>query len=192
MVEGLLNSDCVSEQFNFGCVFCATGREDNVAGYIRQRYPQIEALPVAQMKHNSSNGKRSHTRHIMLRGYIFLRTKESILPIEFTRIPGVLRILCEEGREWWLNHENRAFAMWVYNCGGLIEISNAYIEGETMRIVDGPIREKQGSILKVDKRNRNCLVDLRFNDTSLRVWMAFEYINPASSVRNLRLTKPHL
>lgn len=177
MLERSQLTDYSREQFNFGCVFCAVGREDNIAGYIRQRHPQIETLPVAQMKHRSLNGQRSHTRHIMLPGYIFLRTKESVLPMELTRIPGVLRILCEEDRDWQLKRENRAFAKWVYDCCGLIEVANAYVEDEKVCIVDGPLREQQGNILKVDKRNRNCLVELRFNDTSFRVWIAFDYIN---------------
>lgn len=176
MAERLRLLGSVCKQFEYGCMFCETGREDAVAAYINHRYPQIEALPVAQMKHKSQNGQRSYVRHIMLPGYIFFKTRESMLPLELTRIPGVFRVLYAEGREWQLKHENRAFAKWVYDCSGLIDVSKVYVEGEAVRIVDGPLRDIQGNILKVDKRNRNCLVGLRFNDNLFRVWMAFDYI----------------
>jgi transcriptional antiterminator NusG len=170
-----LAGEC-GKQINYGCLFCVTGREDDVAGYISQQYPHIMALPAAQMKHKSENGRRSHTRHIMLPGYIFLRTEELVMPIGLMRTPGVLRLLYEEDQEWQLRYENLAFAKWVYDCDGLVEISKAYAEGETVRIAEGPLKEKQGSIVKVDKRNRNCLVALRFNGTVFRVWLAFDYI----------------
>jgi transcription antitermination factor NusG len=165
------------DRFNYGCVFCTTGREDDVAGYIRQQFSHIMALPAAQMKHKSVNGRKMHERCIMLPGYVFLRTESSILPIELYRTPGVLKILCEEERDWPLTTANRRFASWVYDNNGLIDISVAYRDGQVVRIVEGPLRTQRGNIIRIDKRNRNCLVKLSFNAAAINVWLAFDYLS---------------
>ena len=72
--------DFASDRDHYGCIFCTTGREDDIAGYIRQQFPEIMALSAAQMKHKSVNGKRFHERCIMLPGYIFIRTSVDALP----------------------------------------------------------------------------------------------------------------
>jgi transcription antitermination factor NusG len=165
------------DRYNYGCVFCTTGREDAVAGYITQQFGHIMALPAAQIKHKSANGKKSCERCIMLPGYIFLKTEASVLPIALTRTPGVLKVLCEEDRAWRLRNANRSFAAWVYENKGLIDMSKAYREGQTVRIVEGPLRSQQGNIVKIDKRNRNCLVSLSFNSNVIYAWLAFEYVD---------------
>jgi len=175
-------SSGTEDRYNYGCVFCTTGREDAVAGYIRQQFEHIMALPAAQMKHKSVNGKKTHERCIMLPGYIFLRTEASILPITLTRTPGVLKVLYEEDRAWALRNANRSFVTWIYENKGLLDISKIYREGERVRIVEGPLRSQQGNIIRIDKRTRNCLLSLTFNSNVIYTWLAFEYIDRCTQI----------
>lgn len=167
----------IEARYNYGCVFCTTGREDDVARYIRQQFGHIMALPAAQMKHKSLNGKKTHERCIMLPGYIFLRTEANVLPVNLIRTPGVIKILCEEDRAWHLRNENRSFATWVYEYKGLLEVSKAYREGQSVRIVEGPLSSREGNIVKIDRRNRNCLLSLAFHSNFIYAWLPFEYVD---------------
>ena len=176
MDDGLMR-----EPENFGCLFCRTGHEDATADDIRRQFPDILALSAAQMKHKSVQGKRFHERCIMLPGYVFLKTSRDTLPVSLYRLPGVLRLLYEEERFWTLRNENKEFAAWICANNGLIDISKAYSVGQSVRIVDGPLKERQGSILKVDKRNRNCYIALKFNACVFQVWLAFDYIMDEAS-----------
>ena len=59
-------------------------------------------------------------------------------------------------------------ALWMFR--------GAYSVGQTIRILEGPLKEQQGNIVKVDKRNRNCLISLEFIDNVFKVWLAFDLI----------------
>jgi transcription antitermination factor NusG len=176
-MDGASANEARGEEYRYGCVFCATGREDDIAADIGRRYPGIETLPVAQMKHRSVNGRRFRERQIMLPGYIFIRTKEDTLPLFLCRTHGVLKILCEDEHKWELSGANQRFSVWVFENRGLLDVSKLFRQGQTIIISDGPLREMRGNIERIDKRNRNCLIRLCFNESVFRVWLPFEYVD---------------
>ena len=67
------------------------------------------------------------------------------------------------------------YSEWVLKQDGLIGVSKAVKVNERVKIVDGPLAEFEGYIVKYSKRNRNCLVEVNFMNQTIRTWLPFEW-----------------
>jgi transcription antitermination factor NusG len=50
------------------------------------------------------------------------------------------------------------------------------MEGERVRIASGPLKDLEGYIVRIDKRNRSGQVMLMFNNRTVKVWLGYEMI----------------
>ena len=71
--------------------------------------------------------------------------------------------------------DDLAYARWVLKQNGLIGMSKAVKVNERVRIIDGPLAEMEGHIVKYSKRNRNCLVEVEFMNRKVEAWLPFEW-----------------
>lgn len=171
-------NDELAADLEYGCVFCKTGLESIVAHTLNQKYEALKALAVSQLKHKSTNGIKTVHEQILLPGYILFRAYEENLPIfDFQNVQGVIRVMRNTSGDWRLDHNDRAFADWVFCQGGLIGMSTVYDVGDRVRIYSGPLKDYEGSIIKIDRRNRNGLVEIQFGRKILRIWLAFEMLD---------------
>ena len=47
------------DQMAYGCLFCMTGREEQVAARIRDGYPAYRAVSLRKMRYRTSHGQRT-------------------------------------------------------------------------------------------------------------------------------------
>jgi transcription antitermination factor NusG len=80
-----------------------------------------------------------------------------------------------------LSGDDERYARWVFSQNGLIAMSEACLEGDRVRIVRGPLKDLEGQILKIDKRNRNGQVMLTFNNRIVKAWLGFEFVEKERS-----------
>ena len=79
--------------WRYGCLFCRTGAETTLAGYIHQTITNVEAVAPTRTRRKTVAGKAIEDQVQLLPGYIFFRT-ESDEPIpRLTRITNVLELL---------------------------------------------------------------------------------------------------
>jgi len=163
-------------QQKFGCLYVRVGREQKTVEVIRHMHPEITALAVGQLKHQSRNGVKSVVNTILLPGYVLFQADEDFEVRQLYFLEHVVRLLKYEDRMWALRGKDLAFAQWVYRMNGLIGMSKAYREGTMVRIVEGPLKDFEGKILRVDSRNRNAQVSFGFDRQVFSAWLAFEWM----------------
>lgn len=171
-------NDELAADLAYGCVFCKTGLESIVAHTLNQKYEALKALAVSQLKHKSTNGIKTVHEQILLPGYVLFRAYEENLPIfDFQSVQGVIQVMRNTSGDWRLDHNDRGFADWVFFHGGLIGMSTVYDVGDRVRIYSGPLKDYEGRIIKIDRRNRNGLVEIQFGRKIWRIWLAFEMLD---------------
>lgn len=160
----------------YGCVFCMTGKEDIVAGNIEKNCPGVRATMVRQVKRRTVKGITSLVTQTVFPGYVFLEAEPGNAHV--FRIPGdgAYKLLTTSDRTWQLYGSDERFVRWVFARNGLIPLSKAYREGDRVRVISGPLKDLEGYILRVDKRNRSGQVALMFHNRTVKAWLGFELV----------------
>lgn len=167
----------IAQERAYGCVFCQTGREEEVAKRIQRVCPDVYATAVLQEKHKSVNGKKTRITAVMLPGYVFFDApNDPTIVLGFPRAD-VIRILRGNERDWQLTGEDHSFARRVFFYQGCLGFSKAYREGERIRIVSGPLKDMEGMISRIDRRGRSGQVTMRFDGREIKMWLGFEIID---------------
>lgn len=162
----------------YGCLFCLTGKENAIARAISEANAEVRATAVRQEKHKSVDGKKSKVEAILMPGYVFFETPAKMESLSWMPMTDVIRILTYDGG-WKLIGGDERFAKWVFQYDGLLTFSKAYQEGNRVQIVRGPLKDLEGQITRVDRRGRSGQVEVRFDQRTLRLWLGFEWIEPA-------------
>ena len=112
---------------------------------------------------------------VLIKGYVFIYVPKNY-DIRYIRSDNnpykILKWQIELGK---LFGDDLAYAEWVLQQDGLIGVSKAIKVNQKVKIVDGPLAELEGYIVKYDPRNRNCLVELHFMNREIKTWLPFEY-----------------
>lgn len=168
--------DCKNDYRKVFCVFCQAGYEEKVAAEIMKKNDSILALPVLQEKHRSQNGVRTIVKQVMLPGYIFIFSNENISEALFLRKSKVLRFLKDTEGTSELYGDNLKYAQWVLKYFGIIRCSKAMRIGSRVKVVEGPLKEYEGYIKEISKKNRNGRVEMVFMGQLISVWLPFEWV----------------
>jgi len=168
--------EMLPEQVYYGCVFCRTTREKLVAQALEELYQGLKATAVSQIKHRSQQGRKYTEEQILLPGYVLFRS-EADIPAESIRFQNVIKLLRNLEGSWHLRGSDRSFAEFVFEHNGVLGLSQARNLGDRVTMTDGPLKAMQGNIVKIDRRNRNGLVEFSFDDRVWRVWLAFELVD---------------
>ena len=160
----------------FGCAFCITGKEHALAELINRFSPGVRAIVARKENFHSEHGVKTRVEKIILPGYVFFRAPKEGDP----DIPRdhLIRVLTLDDGDWRLAGDDERFAEWLFQYGGLLGFSKAYREGDRIKIVDGPLKDMEGQIQRVDKRGHSGQVALEFNGHVTMVWLGFDLIDP--------------
>ena len=63
------------KMWRYGCLFCRTGAEATIAGYINQTITDVEAVAPTRTRRKTVAGKPVEDQVKLLPGYIFFRTE---------------------------------------------------------------------------------------------------------------------
>ena len=182
---GLQAGESAAPAKEYLCFFCATGQEWNAAHQIEQAYPGVRAFPVQQVKRKTHKGKTELVKQIIFPGYVFAQAEGGFRFSGFSRIRGVLKLLHEE-TDGLLHGRDREFAEWIFGLEGVIGFSKAYKENDRIRILSGPLKDLEGRILKVDKRNGSAQVALEFGRQVIKSWLAYDLVTDARENAGLK------
>ena len=168
----------VEERKAYGCVFCITGKEREVAERIQRVCPEIRATAVMQEKYKSVDGKKSRIQAVLLPGYVFFEAPDDAgAVIRFPKMD-IIRVLRGNDIDWQLAGGDLEFARWVFGYQGVLGFSTAYREGARIRIVSGPLKDMEGMITRIDRRGRSGQVTVKFNGRDVKLWLGFDLIDP--------------
>ncbi len=162
------------------CVFCKTGSENTIAQNINSVAQEgVTAVAPARVLHEKRRGVWVQRKLILLPGYIFIYSENERnieLKPRFLNIYGILKY--ETGmRE--LNGSDYEYSMWVYRHNGSIEMSTVIKEGSRIKVIDGPLLDCLGTIVKLDKHKRKVWIEFDFDGQSRTVQLSAECVTAA-------------
>lgn len=161
------------------CVFCLTGREQCVIRQIQQLDDHTALCPVVERHEFIRKREEAHFQ-VLFPGYVFIYTLGKLRRQEILRIPSVIRFL-ENGSEGpALRGEDARFASYLFEHGGIIGKSHAVREGDRIRVVEGPMKDLNGTITQVNKQRRRATVEFVFDGIPRSVTMAFDWVQAES------------
>ena len=170
-----LRQDFLENGFDAYVFFTLSGKEVNLAEELNGKYEDVYALVLKKMIHRSDHGYKWDEESVLIKGYVFIFVPPNY-DIRYIRSDNnpykILKWQIELGK---LFGDDLTYAEWVLQQDGLIGVSKAIKVNSKVKIVDGPLAELEGYIVKYDPRNRNYLVELHFMNREIRTWLPFEY-----------------
>ena len=61
------------------------------------------------------------------------------------------------------------YASWIFRHNGRIEPSKALVEGDIIKVIDGPLKDGIGTIFKLDRHKRRAWVEFDFYENKHKV-----------------------
>ena len=115
--------------WRYGCLFCRTGAEAPITGYINQTITDVEAVAPTRTRRKTVAGKVIEDQVQLLPGYLFFRTESDEPLPRLTRITNVLKLLEYDnlGRE--LRGGDREVAEILFNSDLLRPPHVSFIDG---------------------------------------------------------------
>lgn len=160
----------------YGCLFCMTGKEQSVAERVQAACPDVRAITMRKIKYRTCRKVKQTEEAIVLPGYVFFKAPSYIEPVLIFPRQNVIRALSMEG-DWRLRGADEEFARWLFRYDGLLSLSQAYRDGDRIRIISGPLKDMEGRIRRVDKRGMSGQVLLSLNGREIPTWLSFELID---------------
>jgi len=161
---------------SYGCAFCVTGKETLLTQAIEEFCRDAKARAVRQEKRFTCKGQVTVRDEIVIKGYVFfmvpreLEINEIIPPYDF------IKPLTYSNGEWRLFGEDEEYAKWIFKYDGTLNLSKAYQIGDRIEIIDGPLKDLEGLITRIDKRNRNGQISIQFGGKVQKIWLGFEIV----------------
>ena len=145
--------------------------ETTLSRKLNNRYPNACFLTLRKMMHRSKDGKKWDEQVLLLENYIFVYVRKDE-PIDFLKEITSMSYVQDIGNGN-LEKDNLAYARWILEMDGLLEISTARLENNMVQITSGPLHELKDKILKYSKRNRNCFVSFNIGEIKIETWLPF-------------------
>lgn len=173
--------ECRTEP-EYGCFFCRTGYEAQIAREIERLLPMSKALVPVKLYMRRVNGKPCEESVPLFPGYVFARlySDERLYDLLHRRL--VLRVLTDSKGDWRLRGSDLEFAEGLFRNDGVMGFSKAYYdENDRIHVVEGPLANCGGQILRVNRHKRTAQVQMSFQGVSMNVWLGYELIAPEGS-----------
>lgn len=136
---------------------------------------QCYSPQVHRVKADKSEKKKKLGR--LLPGYVFIESIEEPDWLEIRRIPGVLRILSYPDGSHALRGADTAFIAWLKRFATVIEVSLVIQIGTKIHFIEGPLKDMQGHIVKVNKKRRAVAIQFGSGDGLFQtIWCSFDYV----------------
>ena len=160
------------------CLFCKCGSEQTVAETINTLHQGFLAIAPKRIVQEKRNNKWEQRNLALLPGYVFLFSeKDQDNKHLRIKVTDMYKILQYDGGVKELCHEDYAYAMWIYANHGSINPSHVLCDGETIQVIDGPLLDCQGRIIRVDKHKRRVLVEFDFDGQKRSISLGIECVS---------------
>ena len=156
--------------WRYGCLFCRTGAEATIAGYINQTITDVEAVAPTRIRRKTVAGKAVEDQVQLLPGYIFFRTEsDEPLPL-LTRITNVLKLLEYDNLSWELTGSDREFAEFLFDNDLLQPPHVSFVDG-MLHFEDGFLYGHDDAVLRVNRRKKTA--EIRLEIDRLAFWIGY-------------------
>lgn len=171
-----MNTDMKEIVKAYGCLFCMTGKENIVANCIQLYNKNVHAKAACQTMRHTSQGVTRLQNDVILKGYVFFETSADASLNGLLPPNDILSVLSYSDGDWRLCGDDLEYAKWIFKYNGVLPLSKAYKVGDRIFIIDGPLKDLEGSITRIDKRNRSGQVTIHFASREQKVWLGFDIV----------------
>jgi len=193
----------MGEHLARGCLFCRAGKEMAVAQRFESMFAGTKAVAPTKSRYRRTQAGAIEERVALLPGYVFFEAgqlMESSQDIdtfqneirEFTRSDSVLKLLRYNDGDWQLHGADDRFAQMLLDANGNIGVSSAYFdENRRIRILDGFLKDYEGSITRVNHKMRTVEVVVDFQDKKINMKLGYELVEavPENSQKTTKFQK---
>ncbi|GAB6391893.1 MAG: transcription antitermination protein NusG [Treponematales bacterium] len=159
---------------NIYCLFCETGREAKVEDFLNEAgYRVITSLAMQGV---IRRGKLVREPRALLPGYVFFENDRE--PDEKTLKANkyVYRLLRYDDGAAHLRGKDLDFIRLLFARNGVFGVSKAIQVGSRIKILDGPLKDYEGDIVRLNRRRQNAEVRIESEGFIHTVWLSYEVI----------------
>lgn len=156
--------------WRYGCLFCRTGAEATIAGYINQTITDVEAVAPTRTRRKTVAGKVIEDQTQLLPGYIFFRTESGKQIPRLARITNVLKLLEYDDFSWELTGGDREFAEFLFDNDLFQPPHVTFINGK-LHFEDGFLYGHDDAVLRMNRRKR--AAEVRLGIDRLAFWIGY-------------------
>jgi transcriptional antiterminator NusG len=172
---------------NYYCVACRTGGEAKVRAHLNKYFARefgelndVQVFFPMRKMFERRKGKQMVSDQPILPGYLMLCSEESLdtRMIDVERVPGSYGFLRNLDNSICLKAADREYAAWIMGNKGVIKPSKVrFQEGEPITVIEGPLMNLHGNIIRIDHRGSRVLVEFDFAGVVRKVSMPVEFID---------------
>ena len=157
--------------WHYGCLFCRTGAEATIAGYINRMMPEIESVAPIRIRRKTVDGKIVEDQVQLLPGYIFFRTEMDEQPSQLTHITHVLKLLEYDNHSWKLTGSDSEFAEFLFD-NDLLQPPHVTFIGGKLHFEDGFLYGYDDAVIRVNRRKKTA--EVRLGIDRLAFWIGYD------------------
>ena len=159
------------------CIFCVTGYEQQVAGRLERM--GFECMVASAVRAVTKDGRERLERRKLFPGYVFFRAGgldgHQVMAVQ--GLSHVIKLLRYEEGAYALSQQDLQFVAWLWQRGGVLEVSRAYREGDRIRVIDGPLKDYEGQIVQVNLKRKSVAIQLTGKSMLGKVWCSIELLS---------------
>ena len=166
---------------NWYAVQVRSGKEDEIVracDILIKDHTLVECFIPRTKKMKKFRGKWHDINEILFNGYVFMITDHvDVLYNELKKIPDLTKLLGNDGEHIYPIRKEEA--MFLTRFGGkehIVDMSYGFIEGDKIRVTNGPLMGQEGDIIKIDRYKRIAYVNVSLFDRLTTVQVGLEII----------------
>lgn len=163
------------DKLHIYCVYCKSGSEEYVANSLRIKLNVEVIFPTKQIQ-EKRNGEWQTKEKPITPGYIFIYSKEKLVFEKDLNITNLYKILQYEDKTKELIGQDYEYALLIYTHNGCLETSKVMTSGSEVRIIDGPLKDLAGKIIKLDKHKKKAWIETVFFNELTTITLGVEFL----------------
>ena len=159
----------------FFCIFCETGREAIVEDYLQSLGCIVISSTVE--RNVVKNGKFIKEFRPIISGYTFFEYDGEPDWREIKKCKYIYYPLQYNDNSKKLRNNDLEFVYWLIRNNGVVKISKVIEIGNKIKIIEGPLKEYEGNIVKINKRQKCAKIEINGEGMINNVWVSYEYMD---------------
>lgn len=156
------------------CLLCEPGKEQSIVQAV-QKYEWAHAIFAQRVRFIKKEKEWKQVMFPLLPGYVFVyQNRANVNEIDYRQMPYVLQPLKYADGSTQLKGNDLVFSDWLWRMKGEIGVVKTIRVGDRLEIADGMLREMNGQIIHINRRQRKIYVSLDSMSFPIRTWLAYE------------------
>jgi transcriptional antiterminator NusG len=125
------------------------------------------------------NGKIKNVLRSIIPGYVFFENEnilDGLIWRDICKMQYIYFPLKYMDNEKGLRGKDLEFANWLKGNNGIIKISKVIEIGNKIKVMEGPLKDFEGKIIKINKRQKCAAIKLDGEGIEKVIWLSYEYI----------------